>query len=134
MMGDIMTRTNFFSPERYKKESEHIKGSHAGTDCAYPIQQGLSMRTSIDLFKNQIFTVVARKARDSSNRNTANQKCPSGDWHFSQEATHLADILFFTHAVDHTSGARKSRALKKAWVIKWKMPAPYAPTPTPKNI
>ncbi len=29
---------------------------------------------------------------------------------------------------------RKSSALKKAWVTRWKMPAAYAPTPTPTNM
>ncbi|MND06068.1 hypothetical protein D3C83_272240 [compost metagenome] len=29
---------------------------------------------------------------------------------------------------------RKSSALKKACVIRWKTPAVYAPTPTPRNM
>ena len=29
---------------------------------------------------------------------------------------------------------RKSRALKKAWVIRWKTPAAKAPTPQPRNM
>ena len=29
---------------------------------------------------------------------------------------------------------RKRQALKKACVIRWKMPAQYAPTPTPMNM
>jgi len=29
---------------------------------------------------------------------------------------------------------RNKQALKKAWVIKWKMPAAYAPTPMPMNM
>jgi hypothetical protein len=29
---------------------------------------------------------------------------------------------------------RKRSALKKAWVTRWKMPAAYAPTPTPTNM
>ena len=30
--------------------------------------------------------------------------------------------------------ARKSRPLKKAWVIRWKMPAEKAPTPMARNM
>ena len=29
---------------------------------------------------------------------------------------------------------RNSRALKNAWVVRWKMPAAYAPVPTPRNM
>ena len=33
-----------------------------------------------------------------------------------------------------TPAAMKSSALKKACVIRWKSPAPYAPRPTPTNM
>jgi hypothetical protein len=48
---------------------------------------------------------------------------PEGDGDFLAQAAHLAHVLLAAQAWMTEPAARKSSALKKAWVIRWKMPA-----------
>jgi len=47
----------------------------------------------------------------------------------------VAHVLLTAHGVNDAASREEERsALKKAWVIRWKMPAPNAPTPQPRNM
>ena len=46
----------------------------------------------------------------------------------------LAHVLLAADGVNHGAGAEEEQALKKACVIRWKMPAENAPTPQARNM
>ena len=60
---------------------------------------------------------------------------PEGDGNALAQAAHDAHVLLAAESAWMTEpAARKSSALKKAWVMRWKMAAEYAPTPQARNM
>ena len=66
---------------------------------------------------------------------TADGHGPEGDGNVLAQAAHVAHVLLAAERRGSRSRrARKSSALKKACVTRWKMPAEYAPTPQARNM
>src|SRR5581483_1948761 len=129
MVSNIVARTNFLSPERHEEEAKHVKGGHTGTDGSHPVQQRLGVRAGIGFFEDQIFAVIARKTRNASNRDTSNQERPTGDGHLSQQTTHLANVLFLAHAVNHATRAEKEQGFEEGMSHQMKNTCPVRTDP-----
>src|SRR5688500_5436952 len=91
-----------FAGERQETQSEHIKRGEAGSEESNgPHNPVLSKRVG-EYF---IFGEESRERRQAGDRQCCNEKLYKGDGKIFSESSHVADILFATHAVDHASRA-----------------------------
>ena len=114
--------------KRHVHQPEHVKRRHARGDEADGPQRHVVFRT----LRRESASLLKKPAqrRNSGDGDRRDQKRPVGDWNFAPQRAHLAHVLLAGHARgSRCRTARKSSALKNAWVIKWKMPAVNAPTP-----
>ena len=72
--------------------------------------------------------------RERGKGRRADEKVAKNGGQARPQAAHLEHVVLVVQRFDDHAGRRKSRALKKACVMKWKMAAAHAPTPSARNI
>src|ERR1700676_213682 len=96
--------------EGHEERTEDVEGGHGGGEDADPEDERPIL---VGRFENRILTIVARRERESGDREARAEENAAGYGNLFREAAHLPEVLFAGEGVDDAAGAEEEQSLEE---------------------